>query len=82
MLSRIYYNKRKRIPKEQSTIDNPEKLATQGTHNKMLQIKYQLAMWQMNRLMDMVRSSLVKWGQTGQDQENVALKRDTNDNSY
>jgi hypothetical protein len=48
----------------------------------MLQTKYQLAMWQMNGPMEIVRSSLVKWGQTGQDQENVALKRDTNDNSY
>ena len=32
-------DKRKRIPKYQSKIDNPEKLATQGTHDEDKQSK-------------------------------------------
>ena len=33
-VTKIYRNKRQRIAKGQSKIDNPEKLATQGTQNE------------------------------------------------
>ena len=72
------YNKRQRIPKGHSKMDNPEKFETQGTQDEGKQNKQHNIICVGHHYRQTNRNNINKTQSTGdKDEQNIALMRNT-----